>query len=141
MGYDAFIEKNRASSVSSTLRRKSLQMTKSITHSMGESSGNRRAISRSSGFLLAARGALWRLVGVCLRASCVLVLDLNLSHFRAHPPAVTEQHPRVMVISSDGYFYSYIIDLEHGGECQLVKRYRLFDLADMEGGGAGWALM
>ncbi|KAH0581574.1 hypothetical protein H2248_011281 [Termitomyces sp. 'cryptogamus'] len=62
MGYDAFIEKNRASSVSSTLRRKSLQMTKSITHSMGESSGNRRAISRSSGFLLAARGALWRLV-------------------------------------------------------------------------------
>lgn len=32
--------------------------------------------------------------------------------------------PQVMVISSDGYFYSYHIDLEHGGECSLQKQYR-----------------
>ena len=29
-----------------------------------------------------------------------------------------------MVISSEGYFYSYNIDLENGGECSLMKQYR-----------------
>lgn len=29
-----------------------------------------------------------------------------------------------MVVSSDGYFYSYNIDLENGGECSLMKQYR-----------------
>ena len=28
-----------------------------------------------------------------------------------------------MVISSEGYFYSYNIDLENGGECSLMKQY------------------
>lgn len=32
--------------------------------------------------------------------------------------------PQVMVISSEGYFYSYSIDLENGGECSLLKQYR-----------------
>ena len=32
--------------------------------------------------------------------------------------------PHVMVISSEGYFYSYSIDLENGGECTLMKQYR-----------------
>jgi autophagy-related protein 18 len=32
--------------------------------------------------------------------------------------------PHVMVLSSDGYFYSYSIDLERGGECSLMKQYR-----------------
>ncbi|KAJ7669573.1 hypothetical protein B0H17DRAFT_949264, partial [Mycena rosella] len=31
--------------------------------------------------------------------------------------------PHVMIISSDGYFYAYIIDLERGGECVLVRQY------------------
>ena len=28
-----------------------------------------------------------------------------------------------MVVSSEGYFYSYSIDLENGGECSLMKQY------------------
>jgi autophagy-related protein 18 len=32
--------------------------------------------------------------------------------------------PHVMVISSEGYFYLYSIDLENGGECSLLKQYR-----------------
>ena len=32
--------------------------------------------------------------------------------------------PQVMVISAEGYFYLYNIDLENGGECSLVKQYR-----------------
>lgn len=32
--------------------------------------------------------------------------------------------PQVMVISSEGFFYSYNIDLENGGECALMKQYK-----------------
>lgn len=38
--------------------------------------------------------------------------------------------PHVMVISSEGYFYSYNIDLENGGECSLMKQYRQEILSD-----------
>ena len=37
--------------------------------------------------------------------------------------------PQVMVISSEGFFYSYSIDLENGGECTLMKQYRLVSLS------------
>lgn len=32
-----------------------------------------------------------------------------------------------MVITSEGVFYSYTIDLENGGECILQKSYSLLD--------------
>lgn len=32
-----------------------------------------------------------------------------------------------MVVTSEGIFYSYAIDLEHGGECVLQKSYSLLD--------------
>ena len=32
--------------------------------------------------------------------------------------------PHVMVVSSEGYFYAYNIDLENGGECSLMKQYK-----------------
>ena len=35
--------------------------------------------------------------------------------------------PQVMVITSEGVFYSYAIDLENGGECVLQKSYSLLD--------------
>lgn len=35
--------------------------------------------------------------------------------------------PQVMVISSEGYFYAYNIDLENGGECTLMRQYSLVD--------------
>src|SRR5277367_4641363 len=38
--------------------------------------------------------------------------------------ALSGTMPQVMVISSEGYFYSYNIDLENGGECSLMKQYR-----------------
>jgi hypothetical protein len=36
--------------------------------------------------------------------------------------------PQVMVISAEGYFYLYNIDLENGGECSLIKQYRYVPL-------------
>ncbi|KAJ7653439.1 hypothetical protein B0H17DRAFT_396637 [Mycena rosella] len=41
--------------------------------------------------------------------------------------------PHVMVISSDGYFYAYSIDLERGGECLLVKQYSLLESGEDRG--------
>ena len=39
--------------------------------------------------------------------------------------ALSATTPHVMVVTSEGYFYSYNIDLEHGGECVLMKRKSL----------------
>jgi hypothetical protein len=36
--------------------------------------------------------------------------------------------PHVMVLSSEGYFYLYSIDLEKGGECSLMKQYKCVSL-------------
>lgn len=36
--------------------------------------------------------------------------------------AVSSTTPQVMVVTSEGYFYSYNIDLENGGECTMMKR-------------------
>ncbi|KAJ7192891.1 hypothetical protein GGX14DRAFT_405947 [Mycena pura] len=61
----------------------------------------------------------------------------DFAFLRLPPPAVTgngtmerrcvvglsSTTPHAMVISSDGYFYAYSIDLEKGGECVLVKQY------------------
>ncbi|KAK7061204.1 WD40 repeat-like protein [Favolaschia claudopus] len=41
--------------------------------------------------------------------------------------------PHLMVISSDGYFYAYSIDLEKGGECVLVKQYSLLESGEESG--------
>lgn len=38
--------------------------------------------------------------------------------------ALSSTMPQVMVVSSEGHFYSYNIDLENGGECSLMKQYR-----------------
>ncbi|CAE6430594.1 unnamed protein product [Rhizoctonia solani] len=35
-----------------------------------------------------------------------------------------------MVVSSEGLFYSYTIDLDNGGECVLNKQYSLLDSAE-----------
>ena len=42
-------------------------------------------------------------------------------------PSACSTLPQVMVISSEGYFYAYNIDLENGGECTLMRQYSLVD--------------
>lgn len=43
--------------------------------------------------------------------------------------------PQVMVVTSEGVFYSYAIDLENGGECVLQKSYSLLEgMGDDVGG-------
>ncbi|KAG2152636.1 WD40 repeat-like protein [Suillus bovinus] len=106
-GYEAFADERKKSGVSLSLRRKSLQMTKSLSHSVGGYLPNTLTEmwepSRDFAFLrLPTSGA-----------RCIVALSGTL--------------PQVMVISSEGYFYSYNIDLENGGECSLMKQYSLLD--------------
>ncbi|KAI9303007.1 hypothetical protein BJ944DRAFT_109516 [Cunninghamella echinulata] len=44
--------------------------------------------------------------------------------------AVSSTMPQVMVVTSEGYFYQYNIDLENGGECVLLKQNSLLDSSD-----------
>ncbi|KAF5380195.1 hypothetical protein D9615_006237 [Tricholomella constricta] len=109
-GYDAFIEKKKSGSVSSSLRRKSMQMTKSLTHSVG-------------GYLPNTLTEMWE------PSRDFAFLRLPTSGARCIV-ALSGTMPHVMVISSEGYFYSYSIDLENGGECSLMKQYSLLDSGD-----------
>ncbi|KAG2181911.1 hypothetical protein INT43_006836 [Umbelopsis isabellina] len=41
--------------------------------------------------------------------------------------ALSNTTPQVMVVTSEGSFYQYNIDLENGGECVLLKQYSLLE--------------
>ncbi|KAJ2558456.1 autophagy protein [Coemansia sp. RSA 1933] len=44
--------------------------------------------------------------------------------------AMSSTSPQIMVVTSDGYFYQYSIDLDKGGECVLLKQDCLLDSAE-----------
>ncbi|KAI8642941.1 WD40-repeat-containing domain protein [Parasitella parasitica] len=44
--------------------------------------------------------------------------------------ALSSTTPQVMVVTSEGFFYQYNIDLESGGECVLLKQYSLLEPTD-----------
>ncbi|ETW75675.1 hypothetical protein HETIRDRAFT_390042 [Heterobasidion irregulare TC 32-1] len=115
-GYDAFIDGKKKSSggggggVSSSLRRRSLHLTKNLTASVG-------------GYLPNTLTEIWE------PARDFAFLKLPTSGARCIV-ALSGTVPQVMVVSSEGYFYSYSIDLENGGECALTKQYSLLDSGD-----------
>ncbi|TXT04370.1 hypothetical protein VHUM_04137 [Vanrija humicola] len=51
--------------------------------------------------------------------------------------AMSSTLPQVMVISADGVFQAYNIDLENGGECALMKEFNLLNSEDTLGSGTG----
>lgn len=109
-GYEGFIEKKKGSSVSSSLRKRSMHLTKSLTHSVG-------------GYLPNTLTEMWE------PSRDFAFLRLPTSGARSIV-ALSGTMPHVMVISSEGYFYLYSIDLENGGECSLLKQYSLLDSGD-----------
>ncbi|KAF5356481.1 hypothetical protein D9757_012565 [Collybiopsis confluens] len=113
-GYEAFIEKKKNGGVSSSLKRRSLQYTKSLSYSMG-------------GYLPNTITEMWE------PSRDFAFLRLPTSGARC-AVALSGTMPQVMVISSEGYFYSYNIDLENGGECSLMKQYSLLDSGDDSSG-------
>ena len=109
----------------SILRRKSLQMTKSLGHSVGE-------------YLPPTLTEMWEPVRdfAYLRLptsgtrSIVALSPCVFSIFNFSNSWLFRTMPQVMVISSEGYFYLYNIDLDNGGECALVKQYKCVFCSD-----------
>lgn len=114
-GYEAFIDgKKKNGTLGSSIRRKSFGLTRNIAGSVG-------------GYLPNTLTELWEpsrdfafLKLPTAGAKCIVALSGNMPH--------------VMVISSEGFFYSYNIDLENGGECSLMKQYNLLDSGEDAGG-------
>lgn len=107
-GYDAYVDKKKNNSVS--LRRRSLNLTKNLTASVGT-------------YLPSAVTEMWE------PSRDFAFLRLPTSGSRC-VVALSGTMPQVMVISAEGYFYLYNIDLENGGECSLIKQYSLLDSAE-----------
>lgn len=109
-GYEAFIDKKRGSSMGSSLQRRVNNYSKALTTSVGgylpKPFTEMWEPSRDFAFLRLPSGGARSIVGL------------------------SGTMPHVMVISSDGFFYLYSIDLENGGECSLLKQYSLLDSAD-----------
>lgn len=47
--------------------------------------------------------------------------------------ALSSTSPQIMVVTSDGDFYVYNVDMERGGECVLTKQYSLLDSSERMG--------
>ncbi|KAG8991877.1 autophagy protein [Tulasnella sp. JGI-2019a] len=109
-GYEAFIDDRKKSTVSQSLKRRSFHLTRNIAGSVG-------------GYLPNTLTELWE------PSRDFAFLKLPTSGVRCIV-ALSGTMPHVMVISSEGYFYSYNIDLENGGECSLMKQYSLLDSAE-----------
>ncbi|GAA5862905.1 hypothetical protein JCM8547_003616 [Rhodosporidiobolus lusitaniae] len=117
-GYEALIEskKQANSGVSGTLRRKSLSLGRNLAGSVG-------------GFLPGAVTGIWD------PQRDFAYLKVPTSGVKS-VVALSGSSPQVMVVTSEGVFYSYAIDLENGGECVLQKSYSLLDSIGDEGNGS-----
>ncbi|KAI5481845.1 WD repeat domain phosphoinositide-interacting protein [Pseudohyphozyma bogoriensis] len=119
-GYEAFIggKKNDQGTVGGSFRRKSIHLGRNLAGSVG-------------GFLPGAVTGMWD------PQRDFAFLKLPTAGVRS-VVALSSTTPQVMVVTSEGLFYSYAIDLESGGECVLQKSYSLLDGAsdDMNGSSA-----
>lgn len=109
-GYEAFVNGKRRSSLSSSISQKGISLSKALTSGAGSISKHLpRGVteiwepSRDFAFAkLPERGIETRI-------------------------GLSSTLPQLMVVSSQGLFYSYSIDLENGGECTLIKQYNILD--------------
>ncbi|KAF4563677.1 Autophagy protein [Pleurotus pulmonarius] len=118
-GYEAYLDERKkggGGGVSSSLRRKSMQLTKTLTHSVG-------------GYLPNTVTEMWD-----------PSRDFAWLRLPSSPPGVRSivglsgTMPQIMVVSSEGYFYAYSIDLDKGGECTLMKQFSLLESGDESSG-------
>ncbi|KAF8594404.1 WD40 repeat-like protein [Ceratobasidium sp. AG-I] len=109
-GYEAYMDGKKKNGVGSSLRRRSLGLTRNLAGTMG-------------GYLPGTLSDMWE------PSRDFASLKLPTSGTRCIV-ALSSSTPNVMVISSEGFFYSYTIDFENGGECVLSKQYSLLDSAE-----------
>ncbi|GAA5925725.1 phosphoinositide binding protein ATG18 [Sporobolomyces koalae] len=109
-GYDQIVEQKRKQSTG--LRKKSLS---SLTRSVAGGVSNFLLPAQVTGLFDPQRDFAYLKVPVSGVKSIV---------------GISSTSPQIMVVTSEGLFYSYLIDLEKGGECVLQKSYSLLDGID-----------
>ncbi|KAJ7657927.1 hypothetical protein B0H17DRAFT_1213389 [Mycena rosella] len=118
---DSVDETPSAAGSSSSVRRRSLRLLSSLTKA-------------AAAYLPATLARMWEpawdfawLRLPPLAVECLVFPSSVGAGERRCVVGLSSTTPHVVVISSDGYFYAYIIDLERGGECVLVKQYLLLE--------------
>ncbi|GAK68242.1 WD40 repeat-like protein [Moesziomyces antarcticus] len=111
-GYEAMMARpKQGGGLGGSLRRRSMALGKGITGSVG-------------GYLPNSLTEMWE------PARDFAFLKLPTPGVSS-VVALSATTPHVMVVTSEGYFYQYNIDLEHGGECILQKRKSRYPSAKM----------
>ncbi|KAE8542510.1 hypothetical protein D1P53_001289 [Cryptococcus gattii VGV] len=105
------------SSAASSLRRRSYHLGKSFVGGVG-------------GYLPKSVSEMWE------PQRDFAFIKLRGNHGRT-VVAMSATVPQVMVISSEGLFQAYNIDLENGGECSLMKEFALLGSEDFGNGSSG----
>ncbi|KAJ7662495.1 WD40-repeat-containing domain protein [Mycena rosella] len=118
---DSVDETPFASGSSSSVRRRSLRLPSSLTKA-------------AAAYLPATLAGMWEPARdfAWLRLPPLVASSAGAGERRC-VVGLSSTTPHVMVISSDGYFYAYSIDLERGGECVLVKQYSLLESGEDTG--------
>ncbi|CAG8682792.1 4618_t:CDS:2 [Dentiscutata erythropus] len=107
-GFEAFIDgKKKGSGSVGAIRRQSLHLGRTVAGSVGN-------------YLPDALTEMWE------PTRDFAYLKLPSSGVQS-VVALSNTTPQVMVVTSEGYFYQYNIDLENGGECVLLKQYSLLE--------------
>lgn len=117
-GYDAYIDSTKAQQraglsgkgVTGSLRKKGLAVGRSLAGSIG-------------GFLPGTVTEMWD------PQRDFAFLKLPTPGVKS-TVALSGTNPQVMVITSEGIYYCYNIDLDNGGECLLQKSYNIIDTQD-----------
>ncbi|CAO1622484.1 unnamed protein product [Sympodiomycopsis kandeliae] len=117
-GYEALIDdKKKAGGLKGSFRKRSAALGRFASSSVG-------------GYLPSTLSSMWE-------------PQRDFAHLKLPTPgvssviAISPTTPQVMVCTSEGWFYTYSIDLEKGGEGSLLKQYSLLDGGNSGSGAAG----
>jgi len=113
-GFDSYMEgKRKNTSLASMIRRSSQSIGKSVVGAVG-------------GYLPQAVTEMWE------PQRDFAFVRLPTAGVKS-VVALSSNSPQIMVVTSDGFFYLYNVDMEKGGECILTKQYSLLDSSDRAG--------
>lgn len=103
-GYEAYVDsKRRTATLGSMIRRGSQSLGRSMVGAVG-------------GYLPSAMTEMWE------PARDFAFVKLPTAGVKS-VVALSATSPQIMVVTSEGFFYVYNVNMESGGECVLVKQY------------------
>ncbi|KAF8421633.1 WD40-repeat-containing domain protein [Tirmania nivea] len=118
-GYEAYVDSKRhGKSLGSMIRRGSQSFGRSMVGAVG-------------GYLPSAMTEMWE------PARDFAFVKLPTAGVKS-VVALSATSPQIMVVTSEGFFYVYNVNMENGGECVLVKQYSLLDSSEKLGQSTHW---